>query len=365
MKVRVSSGADLEDEDVRVWTEIQREVPALDSPFFHPRFSATVAETHRDARIAVMVDAGEPVGFLPFQVSSRKVGWPIGRRISDLHGIIARPSLPFDPIDLVRGCGLSAWRFRHVPVELEPLTAHQRAVAQSPYLNLTDGYEAYERGRRDAGSRWFEQVQRKQRKIQREHGPLRFEWHTERADVFAALRAWKSDQRRRTGTADPLWSQDAIDLLERLRVGGDDDFAGVLSALYLGDECIAAHLGLRNRSVLHFWFPAYSMRYAAYSPGSILLGELIRASADRGLHRIELGRGIERYKASVASDVRLLSEGWVAARPVEALLQSSGHALRQMAKTAPLRGPVRGVKRAIRHLRHWSRGSRTRKGAAS
>ena len=75
-----------------------------------------------------------------------------------------------------------------------------------------------------------------------------------------------------------------------------------------GDEIVAVHAGMRSKSVLHWWFPTYDPRYAAYSPGIILL---LRIAAALGSGKIDLGKGDARYKRSLMTGAAPLREGCV------------------------------------------------------
>src|SRR5690606_28472796 len=93
----------------------------------------------------------------------------------------------------------------------------------------------------------------------------------------------------------------ARQLVEHLRTIEGERFAGVLSALYVGDTLAAAHFGIRTRRVLHYWIPAYNHELSRYSPGLLALVELARAASERGIERIDLGTGEERYKLRAAT----------------------------------------------------------------
>jgi CelD/BcsL family acetyltransferase involved in cellulose biosynthesis len=62
---------------------------------------------------------------------------------------------------------------------------------------------------------------------------------------------------------------------------------------------------------LCWWFPAYDPELARYSPGLILLLELIAEGAARGVPVLDLGRGEHDYKLRVADRFYEVAEGEV------------------------------------------------------
>src|SRR5690606_1093478 len=62
-------------------------------------------------------------------------------------------------------------------------------------------------------------------------------------------------------------------------------------------------------SVLHSWFPVYSHEYQQYSPGMILLLEMVRTAAEHGIRSIDLGKGMSMYKRRFMSHSIEVAEG--------------------------------------------------------
>jgi CelD/BcsL family acetyltransferase involved in cellulose biosynthesis len=130
-------------------------------------------------------------------------------------------------------------------------------------------------------------------------------------------------------------------------------FQGVMSALYAGDELLAAHLGMASERVLHFWLPAYNRAYGRFSPGSILLLELARAAAATGWTRIDLGKGPEHYKSRFRSGAFSVAEGSVDPRPLHRVVRRAWTQGRQRIRSSRLAGPVGIAKRLVRRaLKH-------------
>jgi CelD/BcsL family acetyltransferase involved in cellulose biosynthesis len=353
MKFTVVPAGWLTPEQVLTWSQLQRNDPAVDSPYFRPEFTQAVAQVRGDVEVAILEEDGATVGFFPFQRGRWGLGRPVGGNMSDFQGIVARPGLLYDPIDLVRGCGLSGWDFDHLVAGQRPFVPHCYLTAESPYMDLSAGYEAYLAERNRAGTDAIRQIQRKARKVEREIGPLRFEFHTNDPQVFATLLEWKSAQYRRTRAPNIFAYGWTVKLLERILSTSGEAFAGVLSALYIGDRLVAVHLGMRSYGVLHSWFPAYDVSLAKFSPGLLLLLEIARAGAALGIRRLDLGRGEKEYKSRLQSGAIPLVEGCVAVRPVVRLLRRGWHDTRQWVRSSSLGAPVRLAARMARPLRTW------------
>jgi CelD/BcsL family acetyltransferase involved in cellulose biosynthesis len=304
--------------------------------------------------IAVLGAEGRDRAFFPFHRDGG-TALPPGGRLCDFQGWIGPPDLMVDLPELLAGIGTRSWRFNHLLALQKAAASFATERPTSPLADVSDGFDAFLARHRAAGAGWVSQVPRKARKLGREVGALRFEVSTADPDVLARLREWKRAQRDRTQTADPLdepWAERAV---ERCLATTRPDFAGVLSALYAGDELVAAHLGLRSRSTLHIWFPTYNVAHETYSPGLILLFELVRAAAEQGIHRIDFGKGPERYKTSWMTGEEPLAEGFVDLRPVGSLVTGTVYAgrrrLRGTRAASLARGPRRRLTTLLRRLR--------------
>jgi len=310
----VIPGGELTPSQTRLWSRLLPDDTAFASPFFSPELAAAVAAVREDVRIAVLSERGETVGFFPFQSDPHGAGEPLASGISDFHGSVISPAIRWSAAELLAACGLRSWRFDHLPADQEPFRAWHREVYESFYMDLSQGFEEYVRQRRLDGSRQIPGVANLRRKLEREVGGLRFEARTTGPEVLDRLIDWKSGQYERSGrNRDPLRASWTRSLLARLQTLESAGCTGMLSALWAGGELVAAHLGPRSRSVWHYWFPAYSRRFARYSPGLILLLEMARHAASLGIRRIDLGRGDALYKQRLRSGCL-----WVAAGTVRA-----------------------------------------------
>lgn len=315
MNVRLVPGGELSPAEVARWRQLQDATVGFASPYFCPEFTQLVASVRADVEVAVMEEDGRVVGFLPFQRGRRGIARPVAAGYCDHQGVIAEPGFDWDARQLLRSADISAWHFDHLLAEQAPFQPFHTARAESPILDVSRGLEHYLAGRRRAGVRELAGVQRKMRKLEREHGPLRFALATDDGDALATLVRWKREQYVRSGVVDVLadpWIRRALSLAQRTQ---GDRFAGLLSCLYSGDRLIAAHLGIRSSSVWHWWFPAYDPDLARYSPGLVLLLRMIEAAPALGVSVIDLGKGEERYKRSLMTGSIAIATGTAHASP--------------------------------------------------
>jgi CelD/BcsL family acetyltransferase involved in cellulose biosynthesis len=356
MKIHVVPAKQLTPDLVTAWARLQQADPAVDSPYFRPEFTQAVASVCEGVEVAVLEEGGEAAGFFPFQRGRWNVGRPVGDPLSDFQGVVARKGLAWTAEELIGGCGLSAWHFGHLLASQQPFQPHHTSLAVSPYLDLSNGFDAYRAGRRPAGGKTITETLRKGRQLSREMGPVRFEAHTADKKVFATLLEWKTAQYLRTKSPNVLALGWPVRLLERILGEQGEAFAGMLSALYVGDWLIAIELAMRSYGVLHGWFPAYDQTFARYSPGHILMAELAKAAPSLGIRRFDLGKGGiggEQYKMSFASGVLSVAQGSVVRNRVVRVLRRGWQHTRAWARSSPLCGPARVVRRWLRPVGRW------------
>lgn len=344
MKISVIRAAELGPAELARWDALQQDNPSLASPYFSHEFTRAAASARPDVRVAVLEEGGRIVGFFPHQ-RRWGAGDPVGGRLSDHHGVVAAASTPCDWPRLLKACGLAYWQFHHLAASQRPPVP----VVQAPShgLDLSRGYEAWWRGKLASGSN-LGQLPRKARKLEREVGPLRFEADCRDPRVFEAVIRLKSEQCRRTGQLDFFAWDWTRALVEQVRAIDRPDFAGRVSALYAGDVLVAAHFGMRSRTVWHWWFPVYSQAHQGYSPGALLLLRVAETAAAQGHRLLDLGRGDERYKLSFADCGTPVLEG-IVERP--ALLTAARAAKKrtgQWLRTSPLALPLRPLLRRYR-----------------
>lgn len=333
------------------WIDLQAHSPQFDSAFYSPDFTELVGAVRDDVEVGVMYEGDRVVGFFPFLRSPGRTARAVAGRLTELQGPVCRRDSSWDPSDLVRMCGLRAWYFDHLPHSLAVETCTWGTIA-SPYVDLTQGYARYESMLHHRG-RTIEQIHRKERKLAREVGPLRFEMHTGDAAAFTTLLAWKTEQYQRMGHLPIFKYRWVVELLERISRHSTPQLQGVLSTLHAGDHLAAIHLGLRSSQVLHVWFPSYNRALSHHSPGLILMLHLAEQAAAGGIERIDLGTGDERYKQQLKTGDTPLLVGGVDVRFGRAELRRSWHRLNQWIRRSQYREYLEIPLNSTRRYRQW------------
>lgn len=296
------------------WNALRASNAALRSPYFAWPFIDIVARRRGGVEVALLEDDGRPVGFLPFQRAAPRRAEPVGTPLSDYHGVVARPRFAFDPRRWLEACGLESFAFDHLVVDQEGWTPFVQARPRSPHLDLTAGVDAWMSERRRQGRSRFGRLAELGRALARARGPLRFELDVREPACLERLLGLKSAQYRRTlGVERDLFARP-----EMVAIVGDihrtrlPELAGLLSVLWAGETLAAAHFGMRSGDVLHWWFPVYAPELERYSPGALLLLELVRSAAGAGIGLIDFGKGAEPYKLRLANGSFEVAEGVVA-----------------------------------------------------
>jgi CelD/BcsL family acetyltransferase involved in cellulose biosynthesis len=338
------------------WRRLQSLTPGLRHPMLAPAFTEAVARHRQGVQVAVMGDAGGYTGFFAFQTDTPGVGRPVAHRLNDCQSVLLDAGVTLDTGWLLRGCGLHTWQFDNL-LPLPPVFPEGRfRLEDAPYIDLSRGAEACLDAASGASRR--KKLLYQERRLEREVGPVRFEFHSTDPMAFEAVLEWKSRQKRRTGRRDVFAWPWVRPLLQDLRDERDPDCAGTLSVLYAGDTVAAVHLGLRSRDILHLWIPAYNPALHQYSPGSLLLARLIRESASRGLQRIDLGKGDEPYKAELQTGAVPMASGAVCATSWARWVQRGSHFLEDRLRSLPVAAPAK-------RLRHWFDQRSNRRAAAN
>lgn len=295
------------------WGAFQRGDLTLASPFLSAAFATAVDDARDDARVAIVEDAGGIAAFFAFSVAPDGTGAPIGATICDAQALVARDNFDWDPAALVRASGLESWTFDHLVSTQLPFAPFHHERHRSPTVDLSVGHDAYLAQVRASSKDVLPQVARRRRKLAREIGDVVVEWRTDDGGALDRLIRWKSAQYRATGVWDRFEQPWIVDVVRSLADTAADGLTGLLSTLRAGDHLVAVHFGLLGRDRLVWWFPAYDPGFGSYSPGLILLLDLVAEAAARDIALIDLGRGEHHYKLRVANGDYEVAEGVVPA----------------------------------------------------
>jgi CelD/BcsL family acetyltransferase involved in cellulose biosynthesis len=312
MKYTVIPGRELSPELVARWSAIQQANSTLVSPYFCPEFTQAVAAVRDDVYVGLLENGKGIVGFFPFHRKRGGVARPIGLGLSDYHGVIAEPDAEWTAEGLLRGFKLDRWDFDHLVASQSQFTAYHTAVSDSPIIDVSQGMGAFEDSRDKSGRKQLREARRKSEKLVEQIGPLTFTVHSPKQDILRQLMVWKSEQCRRTGTVDFFTLEWCKQLIEHIHATRERDFGGILSCLHAGDILASVHFAMYSGQVWHSWFPAFNHELEGYSPGFILLLEMVKAASVQDVKYIDLGKGLSLYKKRVMTGSIPVAEGCVA-----------------------------------------------------
>lgn len=336
------------------WHLLQQSNPLLASPYFRPEFFQAMVAIGRPFEVAVVQQQGQVVGLFPFERRRFDAGRPVAWPMSDYQGIIAAPETELDLTRIVRGTGLRSYDFDHFVAGQLDTRQVPAQIQDSIQISLEKGFAAVREACEADGSNLFKDLAKKQRKVERDLGPVRLVWDEYTPAVLQQLMVWKTQQYHATGLVDLFASPWPGELLKTLREQRNEHFDLMITTLYFGDRLAAAELFLRSGSLLHSWFPGYNVEFGRYSPGSMLFRHFLEAAPAQGVLRIDLGKGTEAYKLRFRSAGVPVAEGAVVVSPMTKVWRSCWSGTRHLLKTTGARRwleqPISWIRKARKSL---------------
>jgi len=338
MSIDLVPALELGADDIDAWTRLQARGP-LSSPFLSPHWAQAVARAGgpdaRLAKVAVIRDGAEPKAFFSARVG-RVVAMPVGAPLCDYQGLVAAADTVIESRRLVAALGVQRLDFTALMLEAPGFRDGVRGQAASHVIDLTRGYDAYVADRRAAGTDILKDCSKKRRKLEREQGEVVFTAESASSRDFEQLLAWKQAQYTKTRQTDILardWPPRLLRGLFEARAGA---LRGVLFTLHAGGKLAAAHFALCSPTIIHAWFIAHDEAFERYSPGVILITEVLRWAALRGMDEVDLGPGDYRFKRSLANVQRPIGHGFVGAFAPATLIRAAEYEVRRAAEAMPL-----------------------------
>ncbi|MEZ0095311.1 GNAT family N-acetyltransferase [Streptacidiphilus sp. EB129] len=319
MDITVIRPSELSVADRGTWQQFQAADPEQGNPFLSPRFTRAVGRLRPAARVAVLSDGSDPVGFFPFERHALGAGRPIGSGFCDCQGLVHASGLQWDATELLRACGLVVWEFNHLTAGQAPFEGGTERYAASPVIGLDAGYDAYQHTLQRRSPDFLRKLRAKERRLTSEAGDLHLSYETS-PDLLDTLIRWKSAQYHAKGYRDHFAHPFTAALLREMLHSPGDGAEGMLSVLYAGGQPVACQYSLRSPRVLAFWFTAYDVRFARFSPGVLLSLKICEAAAGQGIRLINLGRGEDQTKKSLKTAELTVGEGRVERRAARAAL---------------------------------------------
>ncbi len=349
LRVDIVDASQLCGEIADSWSAIRSQNLHLASPYFDPEFTKAVARVRRDVEIAIVRNGmDEIVSFLPYQRICSQSAEPVGGRLNDAHGIIAdsRQSLVDVVTQVMRVARLRSFGFHAVPRRDPQLARFEFNEIQSHHIDLRDGWSAYKDWSR-AKTMIFRRQGQKTRALERNVGPIRFEFDCTNAEALERLIELKREKYQRTKTFDILSVNWTSDLLREISNIDTHGFKGILSTLSAGDHLVAAHFGMISGNILHYWFPVFDPYFSKYSPGTELLLRVAQTASTQGIGKVDLGYGDDSYKYKFCNGTESMSCGKVVSNRLAFRLAKQQYKIRQGLKKMPLKPLAKSVLRGV------------------
>lgn len=208
-----------------------------------------------------------------------------------LDHLIATAKVDFIYVESVRADAL-------VHPVLARAKAWEEPDAPAPFADLrqySDGSALEKRmGKRFRGS-----MNRRLRRLE-EIGPVTFE-HEPAPEGLDETVHWMNERKREWMdergfvVGHGIEEEHGTSLIDIIRDGAAAGHT-LVSRLSVNDQLIAASVNFLSNGRMYYDYGSFDLRWAKYSPGSLLLRETIRWAVDNGVETIDLARGTDHYK---------------------------------------------------------------------
>lgn len=298
----------LSGEEIATWDALCLSQPFLFSPFFSPHYAIAVSKVRKHVYVCILKKGTQNIGFFPFQFASdmhkaMRAAERIGEEMTDHFGLIASQGTRLTAKELLALSELSSMEFTHLDAVQSQLGLSGESPEPGMLIRLDQGGPAYWQLLMASNAKLAKDTQRRRKKLIEECGEISFQFAN--GDIekeFDLLLQSKRNQYTRTGVSDVFMEQWKEDLLRQLADVKHASCKAVISTLYVGDKWMASHFGLRHQHILHYWFPVYNPEFKNYSPGRLLLAEIINAAEVNGIKLIDRGAGDSAFKRELANE---------------------------------------------------------------
>ena len=310
---------ELSENQQRIWQELTTRHRAFRSPFFAHEYHQLIARCEQHVQVGLIQQAGETVGFFPFELEKQHQARPVGSIFCDYQGVIAAPNLDWEVIPLLKACGLKYYAFDHQLANQPQWKPYHQHLDISWSIDLADGFDHYAALLQQQKRKQLIDANRKKRMLEREVGPALFVPHQQNSTLLEMLLQWKSEQWAKSGWPGRFTATWEQKLMQQLMQADYPGFGGLFSVLTAGGQPVAMHIGLRSRRVWHYWTTAYHPEYKRYSPGIVLLVEMLRCANKLCLDEVDLGKESFRYKQRLHTHTVPLAEGCITHTSLDAV----------------------------------------------
>lgn len=287
--------------------------------FMHPEFCEAAHRTLGPVEVVVLEEGERIVGIVPLNRATGVRGWLCGytqvaQDVSD--GFCFPVEEPYVGMiaSILMKAGVWSGFFTHFPAGKYIPDIQAGAMTKTYVMRRHDGSEDLWGQIRERSRKFWSDTERCARRLNELPGGYRFYWQSQyiERDLDILINLKLEQYARTKKTAAALFQEGFKAFLKAVALKKVDGFSAPLSVLYCGDQLVAAHLGLLGIGRLHYWFPVYNTAYSKYSPGRVLLSEIIKHCSTLDIQIIDLGEGYADYKEAVANETHDLVKAVVA-----------------------------------------------------
>ena len=305
--------------DRKTWHDLACPNGQLISPYLLPEFADLINAERRDVRVVIAEDGSEPVGFFAYHAPIGGIARPVGAPLSDYQGFAAGPNFRINGRDLLDAISADALVYDNWHGNAPGKVRQNHG---STRIDLSEGSEAWFARHKAMHKSQFKKIAQRQRKAEREFGPISIVFGDPDQTRFEFLRVQKSVQYQQSGLYDLTTHDWTARVFENAALRNRGPLKGLMASLYLGEQLVAVEMGLRSGSTYHSWIPAYAPEFSSVSPGLLLLNGIIERAEELGISYIDLGLAEQNYKKyfgdfdTPTASGRLLKPSLVGARVV-------------------------------------------------
>jgi CelD/BcsL family acetyltransferase involved in cellulose biosynthesis len=353
------SALDLDAEMDSLWDLFCEDSLRPPSPYLSPVFARLVGEVvGQRAVVAVFSDdTGAPIGYLPLQVTRKKLARTIAPGFASCDGVVHRSEFNWAEARRLlsrRFSFLYAQRLLPEQVQMLGMTpGHQRSLAAA---DLSSGWDAYLEWLTTTHPKWLKNARSGRRKLEAAYGTVELRFDDPDPQAWSWLTATKRAQCLARGWRDVYSDPFTRELTEAsLGMREQQQARGVISTLRCEEKIIAAEYGFVSPDVHAGSVLVHDASFDRFSVGWILLLELCMASARAGRTRHELGEGSEAFKQKLANETLPLLGASLAGtdaigQTARALTWGQSHLKRQIDRHDAIEQRTRHAIRAIRRV---------------
>lgn len=289
-----------------------------DSALLTPEFAGLVSTVRDDVRILLIETDGRLQALLALHKRRGGLARPLGAPFSDYSGPVAHLGINVKLAEMLSIAGISAYESattlssRPQSHDAENLPGHEDSHVIRP--DRLTGTQFLERQRALHPKR-FKNFRRLHSQFEREVGPLEFQFGRPSARELTKLLELKSQQFRESGYVDLTEATEPVALLSAV-AGSKHAF---MTSLTTNGTFVSGHFGFRCGKLFHPWISAFDPQWSAYSPGILLLLNVLRSWDAMNLDTYDLAAGHDHYKKYFANAARPSRHTFVSAENLAGL----------------------------------------------